>query len=314
MNAPITPSTHASWRALGTSVHVLVTDPGRLEPARRAVAATLELVDTTYSRFRDSELTRLNARAGETVRLSPLLSLALDHALRAARRTEGRVDPTVGRTLRLIGYDADFSQVAVNHDPLTVRVESVPGWRAVSFDPFSGTVRLPAGVELDLGSTGKALAADLAAAAALSASGDGGVLVSLGGDIATAGRSPAGGWRVLLAEDSEIPADADGDVVAISGGALATSSTLVRQWHRGGIRLHHLIDPHTGLPTTGPWRTASVVAATCVEANTASTAAVVLGGRGPGWLTAQHLPARLVAADGSVVRIGGWPNPAEAAA
>jgi thiamine biosynthesis lipoprotein len=138
----------------------------------------------------------------------------------------------------------------------------------------------------------------------------GGVLVSLGGDIATAGRAPAGGWRILIAEDADMPADADGDVIAISGGALATSSTTVRHWRAAdGRRLHHLVDPATGLPARSPWRTVSVVADRCVDANAAASATIVLGDEGRDWLARTRLPARLVAEDGAIVRLGGWPEP-----
>jgi thiamine biosynthesis lipoprotein ApbE len=300
---------HATWPALGTTVQVIVSG-GDVEPARAAVADLLERVDRTYSRFRsDSELSRLNSRPGETVTASPLLALALDVALRAARQSDGRVDPTVGRAMRAVGYDEDFGRLASRSGPIELRLEQIPGWRAVRFDRASRSVRLSRGVELDLGSTGKALASDLAAAAALGAIGRGGALVSLGGDIAIAGEAPTGGWRVLVAEDSSTPTTADGEVVALRVGAIATSSTTVRRWTRDGVRLHHLIDPATGLPADSPWRTVTVAAASCVDANIAATAAIVRGGSAPDWLAGLGLAARLVANDGTVRRVGGWPAP-----
>jgi thiamine biosynthesis lipoprotein len=171
------------------------------------------------------------------------------------------------------------------------------------------SVRIQSGVEIDLGSVGTGLAADLAAAAALDATGDGaaGVLVSLGGDLAVRGEPPPDGWRVLLSEDSETPADARGDVIAIRDGAVATSSTTVRRWTRGEVAYHHIVDPRTGAPADSPWRTATVAAGTCVDANTAATAAIVMGDAAPDWLVAAGLPARLVARDGSIVAVGGWP-------
>ncbi|GAC1671323.1 MAG: hypothetical protein NVS9B8_14360 [Candidatus Limnocylindrales bacterium] len=117
-----------------------------------------------------------------------------------------------------------------------------------------------------------------------------------------------------MAEDSETPAESAGEVVAIQTGAIATSSTTVRRWRRGDRTLHHLIDPRTGGPVESPWRTASVVASTCVDANTAATAAIVMGSAARAWLQAAGLPARLVATDGTVVRLGGWPEPDEPAA
>ncbi len=301
------------WRALGTSVHLLTSELDA-ERARAVVEQVLGTVDRTYSRFRpDSELQLAQASPRPEARLSPLLTLAIETAMRAARRTGGAVDPTIGRAMRAIGYDGDFGRVASRETTLEIRLEPVPGWRVVRFDAQTRTLGVPAGVELDLGSTGKALAADLAAAAALGGSTTGGVLVSLGGDIATAGRAPAGGWRILAAEDSETPPDAGGEVIAIEGGAVATSSTRVRRWHAtDSVEVHHLIDPRTGGPVDGPWRTASVVADTCVDANTAATAAIVLGVEAVPWLEAACLPARLVDRSGDVTRVGSWPAPAAA--
>ncbi len=300
-----------TWQALGTAVHVLVLDAAGADAARHAVASVLDEVDATYSRFRDSELTRLNARPDEDVRVGALLARAIGTALDAALATDGAVDPTVGTALRAIGYDDDFGRIAIKGPRLIIRLEPIPGWRAVRFDRARRTVRLRAGVELDLGSTGKALAADLAADAALRAMGGGGVLVSLGGDIATAGGAPVGGWRVLTADRSDARPDGEGEVVALHAGALATSSTTVRRWMRGGATLHHLVDPATGLPVASPWRTVSAAAPTCVEANTAATAAIVKGTDGPGWLAGRGIPARLVSTAGVARRVAGWPAPSE---
>jgi thiamine biosynthesis lipoprotein len=311
-----------SWKALGTSVLVLATRDDRLEPATTAVRQVIEEVDAAYSRFReDSELSHVNANPERLVHVSPLLATAIDAALRAARLTDGAVDPTIGRAIRVAGYDDDFSRIGSPHPAIPqrgtemrLRAERVPGWRAIRLDRGSRTVWLPHGVELDLGSTGKALAADLAARAAMAAAGDGGVLVSLGGDIGTAGEAPVGGWRILLAEDSRVKPSGDGDVICVPAGGVATSSTTVRRWSRGGVILHHIIDPQTGLPSSGPFRTVTVVAATCLDANIASTAAIVRGESAIDWLTSCRLPARLVENDGTIHYIGPWPDPMSVAA
>lgn len=306
----------ADWRAIGTGVRLVVND-GDLAGARAAVERVLDEVDRAYSRFRpDSELVAVNASRGAQVRVSELFARALAGALEAARRTGGAVDPTVGRALRITGYDDDFDRIAGTRRRLDLRVAPVPGWSVIAFDERSRSVRVPTDVELDLGSTGKGLAADLCAAAALVDAGpDAGVLVSLGGDVATAGRAPDGGWRILMSEDSRTAPDAAGEVVSIQSGALATSSTTVRRWSSSdGVTAHHIVDPRTGLAADTPWRTASVVAETCEAANAASTACIVLGDDAPGWLASTGLPARLVAQDGSVVRLNGWPDPAQNAA
>lgn len=296
-------------RALGTSVRVVVTRPDRLSRAKAVVDSLLRTVDLTCSRFReDSELSRLNAAPEHDVQLSPLLSTALAAALRGARITAGAVDPTVGGALKAIGYDADFATIPVESGPIPLAVSRVPGWQRIRFDHHGRTAWIPRGVEIDLGATAKALAADLAAAAALDAAAGGGALVSLGGDVALTGEPPDGGWQIQIEEDCRTPIRSAAETISLSSGAIATSSTTVRRWMRGGVQLHHIIDPATGLPADGPWRTASVVAATCVDANIVATAAIVRGSAAVSWLEAAALPARLVDTAGSVTCVAGWPE------
>jgi thiamine biosynthesis lipoprotein len=297
-------------RALGTSMRLVVTRPADLVAAKDAADEVIRAIDEVASRFRpDSELSRLNAEPGRRVHVSPLLAKALSAALRGARTTNGAVDPTVGSAVRLAGYDRDFASMPADGSAVTLSLSHVPGWEAVEFDAASRMVSVPVGVEIDLGATAKALAADMAAAAAHDAMGMGGVLVSLGGDIAVAGDPPAEGWSVQTSEDSNAPIDDEEETVSIRAGGIATSSTTVRRWTRGGVVFHHIIDPATGQPADGPWRTATVVAGTCVGANIASTAAIVMGETAIAWLGAHRLPARLVDRHGVVHRVSGWPAP-----
>jgi FAD:protein FMN transferase len=292
--------------ALGSEATV-AAEAGVLDGARELVESEIRAIDLACSRFRpDSELTALNESAGRPFEASELFAEALEVALRAARQTGGAVDPTVGGAMLRIGYDDDFETLPSRRPASALQALAVPGWRLVRLDRGTRTVVLPPGVRLDLGATAKALAADRAAAAAHRATGEG-VLVSLGGDLAVAGPAPAGGWTVLIAEDHRGDPDGAGPRVAVQSGGLATSSTTVRRWRVGDLDRHHVVDPATGLPATGPWRTVSVAAASCVDANTAATAAIVIGEAAEAWLSARRLPARLVATDGRVVVTGGWP-------
>ncbi len=298
--------------ALGTPVRIVVTDPTWLEQARALLESELAGIDAACSRFRqDSELVELSTAGGRPVRVSPLLAEAVGVALRAARLTDGAVDPTVGAAMEAIGYDRTFADVDADGPGLTIVVRSVPGWRAVHLDKATRMLTVPADVHLDLGATAKALAADRSAAII----GDAlpcGVLISLGGDLAIAGPVPDGGWAVRVQDLPGLPdepADADATTISLTTGALATSSTAARRWVRGGQVLHHLLDPRTGLPARSPWRTVSVAAATCVDANIASTATIVRGQAGLRWLTSLGLPARCVGVDGRVRTLSGWPAP-----
>ena len=297
------------WRALGTYVYLATSRPDAMPVAERTAQDVLAQVDRACSRFRpDSDLVRANDRAGSWVQVDPLLAAAVSVALEAAAETEGLVDPTLGLTLVAAGYDRDFALLpAAARLPSAVPVPAREGaWREVAVDR-EGALRVPLGCTLDLGATGKAWAADLVARCIVEATGSD-VVVSLGGDVAVDG--PDGNrvaWPVAVSEDVDAPDDAE--VVMLPYGGLATSGTRSRRWVRGGTTRHHVIDPRTGQPTGGPWRTISATGISCVAANTASTAALIMAADAETWLNARDVPARLVAQDGTVVRTSRWPEP-----
>ena len=308
LSPPVGATGRVTFPALGTTATLLTSDASRTPLALTALRAELAAVDAACSRFRpDSEVSRVNASAGSgrPVPVGPLLAEAVEVALRAARLTGGVVDPTVGPASVALGYDVTFTRIARTGP--APELLPAKGWQAIGWDPELRLLRLPEGAALDLGATAKALAADRAARAAAAAAGCG-VLVNLGGDMSAAGPAPADGWRVAVADDHAEPAGPGVPVVTLSSGGLATSGTTVRRWERGGRPRHHIVDPATGDSAPATWRTVSVTAADCVDANTASTAAIVLGERAVDWLGNTGLPARLVRADGTVVCLNGWPQ------
>ncbi len=294
----------ATWRALGTYVHLRVADPDLVTEAAGLAADILDEVDHTYSRFRDdSELMALNARPGVHT-VSPMLAGALRVALEAARETDGLVDPTLGALLVAGGYDRTFALVA-DDDPSPASLpRRRPDWRLV--DIVDDVVTVPDGVFLDLGATGKAFAADLVALSLTSALPTG-AIVSVGGDVRVVSADGTDTWPVAIAHS---PGDLDADrtltTVAMRDGGLATSSVTARRWVRGGRQWHHLIDPRTGRPANGPWSTVTTLGHTCAAANTASTAALVLGEAAYDWLVEHDVAALLAGPDGELVRTPAW--------
>jgi thiamine biosynthesis lipoprotein len=306
----------ASWPAIGTTVRLVVTDPARLAPGRELLVSYLAALDLACSRFRaDSELARAERRAGTPVPVSEVLADAVAVALDAAEATDGDLDPTVATRLAALGYDRDFELVARDGPPVRLTVRTRPGWRDIRLDRGSRRLTVPPGVRLDLGATAKARAADRAAARLAGHLGCG-VLVALGGDIAVGGAAPEGGWRVRVQDITGHPDDppaGPSQLIAMTGGGVSTSGIAARRWRRGGVMLHHILDPGTGLPASPVWRTVSALAGTAVAANVASTAAIIRGAGAPGWLQSQGIPARLVASNGSVRTVGAWPRPQVAA-
>ena len=303
----------AEWSALGCLVRLVVSDPSDLPVARSVLSGELVAIDLACSRFRsDSELSRVNAAAGRPVEISPLFAEALRVALDAAASTDGDVDPTVGAAMEAIGYDRDFAYVAGQASGLQLEVAPVPGRSTVHLDMTAMTVTVPPGVHLDLGATAKAFIVDRAARRIEDAINGRGALVAVGGDLATSGIAPEDGWSVR-AQDVTSPVDSTPhgphQLVALFAGGLATSSTTARRWLRGDQLIHHIIDPRRGLPAASPWRTVTVAAPTCVQANIASTASIVRGRPALSWLRRLGVAARLVDSTGQVTTVGSWPDP-----
>jgi FAD:protein FMN transferase len=295
----------ARW---STSVELVVTDPSAVVAATAILHRQLDRVEEVASRFRpDSEITLLqHAVDNDPGRPHPVsndLYEAVHLAVRAAALTGGAVDPTVGSALCALGYDRDLSAIVSGVDGRLPAPRPVPGWQTIVLEPEQRAVGLLPGTPLALGATAKAWAADRASSAIAQSLGCG-VLVSLGGDVAVE-QAPDGGFTVGIAD---VCGDHTTTVkVSIASGGLATSGIGRRHWTLGGRPVHHLVDPASGLPVDPYWRTVSVTAGSCVDANTASTAAMVMGHGAASWLEERSLPARLVRTDGTVTTAAGWP-------
>jgi thiamine biosynthesis lipoprotein len=297
-----------TWTAWSCTVRLTVDDPAVLGAACAELETLMDRVDKAASRFRpDSELSRVNARPGVLIPVSRLLVDLVDVSLVAAQMSGGAVDPTVGAAVVAAGYDADIEAVRRRfpqpaHDP-----KPVAGWQQIRLNRKLALLGVPTDNALDLGATAKAWTADRAANV-LSKRYGCAVLVEIGGDLRAAG-TPAEPWVITVAERSGDP----GVKVTLAHGGLTTSTRTVRRWQTPTGFAHHVIDPRTGRPAEGPYRTASVWAPTAVRANTFSTALVATGEAALGRLKLAGHPARLIAEDGEATELSGWPSASRAA-
>jgi FAD:protein FMN transferase len=268
------------FRSMGTTVAVAGASLSEVE----RIEALFDERDRVFSRFRpDSELSRVNAGAGRPTLVSPLFASMLELALAAADQSRGLVDPTLGLAVVNAGYDRDFSSLGDDPSPPGPARPS-----ARSRIVLAGRLLvLPAGVALDLNGVVKARTVDDALALVRR---DG--FVSAGGDLAARG-SPSVG----------LPG---GDAVRLVRGGLATSGTDRRRWRRGGVEQHHLIDPRTGAPARSPWLQVTACGQSCLSADIAAKAALVLGHDGPRWLDGHGVPGRFRTESGDVVLNASW--------
>jgi thiamine biosynthesis lipoprotein len=211
--------------------------------------------------------------------------MLVERAVWAWRRSGGWFDPTVLDAVRRVGYDRSFDELAdrsidVVAPPSTppsadasTECSPAPGCSGIEVDDRLDLVRLPVGVGVDPGGIGKGLAADLVATGAVERGADA-AMVSIGGDLRVAGEPPPEGWEIELDHHLTDPAR-----VNVLDGAVATSSTLRRRWRTADGPAHHVIDPRTGRPSTGPVVACSVLAAEAWWAEALATSLLVGWGR-----------------------------------
>lgn len=270
-----TPVWESTFSAMGTEVQLVsvgAEDPALLEEASSLIAS----LEAQWSRFRaDSELSRLNAAAGQPVSVDADTFALVEAAVEAWRLTGGRFDPTVLGALAAAGYDRSFELVERDSPGVAGRSPGVPGCAGIALQPHTGLVLLPPGVGLDLGGIAKGHTADRAVATLLAA-GAAGALANLGGDVRVAGVGPGGAAWTVAIDDPNAPGR-DLGVLTLADGAVATSSRTRHCWKRGGRRFHHLIDPATGSPADRGVDAAVVVAGHALWAEVLAKAALIAG-------------------------------------
>lgn len=245
--------------ATEVSLHLAVA-PGEEASARGALAgcfAWLREVERRLTRFQaESELSRLNEKAGRWCGVSAMLFAAVSEALDAAQASAGLFDPALLPHLEALGYDRDFSLLprhpsAADHDEAPVALP-LGRWREIKLDRKRHRMRLPPDTRLDLGGIAKGWAADRVVKRLMKQWAN--VLANVGGDLRLrGGPQPGESWAVGigdLRDEGRKACDTHRAVITFGHGGLATSGATRRWWYQGGERRHHLLDPRTGRPAS----------------------------------------------------------------
>ena len=289
-------SSELFFHAMGSEAHVIVE--GGCEQLADEARRRLFDLEQRWSRFLpNSEVNLLNSAAGQPVFVSAETVLLVERAIEAWRITGGAFDPTVLGDVIRAGYDRTFGEIGST----PTSSELVIGCTDIAIDGHE--VRLPAGTGFDSGGIGKGLAADLVAVEVMAA-GAHGVCVNLGGDLRVLGTSSDRSWTVAVEHPSFAEPIAQ---VGLEHGAIATSTTLKRRWLVGEEERHHLIDPHTGMPSTTDLTFATVIAGEAWIAEVMAKAVLLRGSdRAFDLLNEEHAAALVVNDQGAILLSAGF--------
>jgi thiamine biosynthesis lipoprotein len=290
------------FRAMNTAVVLAVAGQVGAEPALEAARRFVDDCERRFSRFQpESEVSQLNRSAGEWRAVSAELIDLLVKSMAFHRETDGLFDPSILPALKRAGYDRSMDEIhryGASQPALTLLERG--RLQQIEIDAESGWVRLPAGMEIDLGGIAKGWIVEKAAEQLARSAGA--CAVSAGGDILFRGLPSEGAlWQVRI-EDPWNPAQ-EVARLEVGPGAIATSSVVKRSWIQGGVRRHHLIDPRTGEPARGDWASVTVLAPEIMTAEVYAKALLLGGEVRLGWLLSQRpeISYIVVKSDGSVI-------------
>ena len=270
-----------SFRAMASpwEVHVWDADEAELLRVTRTVAEEVQRIERKYSRYRDDGVTHaINHAQSKAVRVDAETARLLNFADALWQASEGRFDISTGVLRRAWTFDGSARV------PTPVQIAALlsnVGWSKIAWDGES--ICLPLGMEIDFGGIGKEYAVDraLELASALTARP---VLINGGGDLA-ANAPPIRGqaWRVGIDTGTGVAAPS----LQLFRGALATSGDAHRFLLKDGIRYSHVLDPRTGCPVAQAARSVTVLDASCSQAGSHATIALLYGAEAERYLIEQ---------------------------
>lgn len=258
--------------------------------------------EALFSRtVKGSDVDRINHAAGEPVTVSQETADLLRLALEVAALTDGALDITVAPLVELWGFGED---PAVPDRAAVEQALGRVGYERVEL--ADNTVRLPAGMGVDLGAVAKGYIADRLREYLL-ANGCHSAVIDLGGNILTVGDKRGKPFTIGIADPQET-----GQMlctIPVQDGAAVTSGSYQRYFEQDGKRYHHILDPHTGFPAESGLLSVTVLCGEAARADALSTACFVLGAD-RGWELIESLPgveALFVREDGTQRRTSGFP-------
>jgi thiamine biosynthesis lipoprotein len=268
--------------AMGTSLHFIAytsppTDEAATRAAISAAVAEIRRLESLLSEWLpDSEISRVNAGAGDWVSIGPEATTVIERGLWAGKLSGGSFDITFQALSKVWKFGG--AQEEHPKPPSRAEVEKLRklvDYRKVSLDEVGRRVRIGKGQQLGLGGIAKGYIVDQAAKV-LRERGVNAFLAQAGGDLYGAGRKPDGSPWVSGVRDPRGEQEEFFAVLELTDHAFSTAGDYARAYVVGGKRYHHIIDPKTGYPATA-CRSVTVWAPDATTADAVDDAVFILG-------------------------------------
>jgi thiamine biosynthesis lipoprotein len=277
---PSEPLTQLQGEAQGSTytIQFVGPEPEGLHDQIKTLLRDIDLSMSTY--VPESIISQVNRAKGEWTQVDPLFDKVLRTSLDVSRETDGAFDPTVGRLVRLWGFD--FEEIKGDVTPDDIREAlALTGFSRVEYEAASINVRLPDGFALDFNSIAQGFTVDTLALL-LEAKGFSNYLVEVGGELRARGvNAQSNTWTIGIDKPTtEQTAQRDlAAIVALNNKSMATSGNYRKFWvdPSSGLKYAHTIDPRTGRPAMNQLLSATIIHSESMIADAYATACMVWG-------------------------------------
>ncbi len=264
-------SASAQIFAMDTIMSLSAYGENSQEKLDEATQLIYELEDILSVTDEGSDVWALNHADGDWVTVSPHTLYVVQQGILLAEETGGAIDPTIYPAMTAWGFTTGDYQVP--DQAVLDQILSLVDYSKIEIDEENLAIRIPAGMQLDLGALAKGYSSDLVAEILSDVDY---AVISLGGNAYVIGQKPDGDpWRVGIQSPED---DSYLAIVSPDGGnAVITSGGYQRYFEENGQTYWHILDPATASPVQSDLVSVTVIGEDGLICDGLSTALFVMG-------------------------------------
>lgn len=260
-----------------TVVNIKIYDNRATKKNLDEIGVLLKQIDYQISRNNEnSEIYKVNANAGiAPVQVSKETFDLVAYAVDYAKRSEGLLDPTIGRLVGLWNIGHEGAHVPAPED--IAAMQKLCDYHKLELNEAKHELYLTEkGMDIDLGSYGKGYAADRVYDY-LADQGFHSAIIDLGGNIFAMGQKPGGkDWNIGIQDPDQERGKPIG-TVPVNDKTVVTAGIYERYFIEDGKMYSHILDPKTGYPVDNNISSVTIITDSSTDADTMDTALVLMG-------------------------------------